>query len=98
MQLQQKFFTAIILLCSAFSFAQTNSLDFKDGFFFLPEKKYTTEDINVTITKVYSGNTLADSTKEEAVLQFVVTTGKISKKDNIFPISIKYLVVFHKVC
>jgi len=91
MKLQQKLFTAVILLCSASSFAQTDSLDFKDGFFFLPEKKYTTEDINTRISKVYSGNTLVDSTKEETVLQMVITTGKISQKDGDFPVSIKNL-------
>ena len=90
MKLQQKLFTAIILLYSAFSFAQTDSLDFKDGLF-LPEKKYTLEDINTRITKVYSNNVLADSTKEETVLQTVNITGKISQKDSIFPVSIKYL-------
>ena len=91
MKAQQKLFTAIILLYSAFSFAQTDSLDFKDGVF-LPEKKYTLENIiNTRISKVYSGNTLADSTKKEIALQAVITTGKISQKDSIFPISMKYL-------
>jgi len=91
MKLQQKFFTAILLLCSAFSFAQTDSLDFKDGLF-LPGKKYTMEGITtLMITKVYSNNAQTDSTKKETVLQMVITSGKISQKDSLFPISMKYL-------
>ena len=91
MKAQQKLFTLFILLYSAFSFAQTDSLDFKGGFLLLPEKKYTLEDINTIIVKIYSDNALLDSVKKETVLQRVATTRRISKKDSIFPVSVKYL-------
>jgi len=89
MKPQQKLFTAIILLCSVFSLAQTDSLDFRGDSPFLPEKKYTVEDI--LIIKLYSDNALLDSVKKETVMQRVATTGRISKKDSLFPVSVKYL-------
>jgi len=49
------------------------------------------EKINTIIAKAYSNNALIDSTKEETVSQCVVTSGKISQKDSIFPVSMKSL-------